>query len=254
LGRESFLTAQFFKITDGEELELPIFVEDREEKSTSEQRLMRKLMEIEHLLNQPRDQVIIKEVEKAAQPTPSPVILTNQDLVCECCRKIRDWNVGIQILKDKTQKLGNLVINCRKDKDCVSLIISEERIFKLLTLMNTTDILPDECSLNSLTPQEFLELAIFPFLEIDDNKNIEIFPRAHSFISPFVTTAFGKETIVFLYHIRNNEFRLAFGQKGQSETYYLEVELQQEFIKQTLEIAHEVEPRIYKIYESLMTA
>lgn len=33
---------------------------------------------------------------------------------------------------------------------------------------------------------------------------MELFPRAHTIINPFITTIFNREAIVFLYHIRGN--------------------------------------------------
>lgn len=38
--------------------------------------------------------------------------------------------------------------------------------------MNIQDILPDESHLQNLAPRELIEICIFNFLYIDDNKNI----------------------------------------------------------------------------------
>lgn len=55
---------------------------------------------------------------------------------------INNWNVQIQIMKEKGQKLGSININCKKGNEFFFEIISEERMFKLWSQMNLLDILP----------------------------------------------------------------------------------------------------------------
>jgi|688.fasta_scaffold193764_1 hypothetical protein len=58
---------------------------------------------------------------------------------------------------------------------------------------------------------------------IDDNKNIEIFPRSKCFIVSFMHTLFKKESLIFLYHIRDRNFRVAICPKEESVTTHLEI-------------------------------
>ena len=118
--------------------------------------------------------------------------------------------------------------------------------------MNVTDILPYECSIDSLTPEEIIRYCIMQFLFVDDNKNIEIFPRATSLLPPLRIEFLKNQCFIFTYHIRCHNFRLAIAPKNTAETYYLDLDLNQNIYQDFVEVVDETEDRMERVFCDVM--
>lgn len=53
-----------------------------------------------------------------------------------------------------------------------------------------------------MTAEEFIQYGIIGFLFIDDNKNLELYPRSVGITNPILFKIMNKECYIFLNHIR----------------------------------------------------
>jgi hypothetical protein len=78
--------------------------------------------------------------------------------------------------------------------------------------------------LRRLSSEEFLKKILLNFVQITQEGDLMIYPRAKSIIAPFLFKFCGEKSLIFVNHVRFRRFRVAICPMNSCETMYLELD------------------------------
>lgn len=91
-------------------------------------------------------------------------------------------------------------------------------------MLNIHDVLPYECELKRLTSIEFFRRLLVNYLEVSNEGELAVLPRAKSLIDVFEIRFCGELSLIFVNHVGFRKFRLGICPSSTSDSMYLEVD------------------------------